>query len=175
MENSLRRFSSNTESRRLLRDDEDEEEYESKEGIRQLGRFEFSKVSCFSGPSDFETTTVLIDKTINFLKKESEDFDHKEYINRVAEAIIKNVDDESYCPEVKRVFETQGAAIDDYCKKARNEIPEERPTDKYEKLFKFPVLTLNKNVVKSNEMRTQVRRSQNLKIGAIRQHTTTHT
>ena len=32
MEDSLRRFSSNTESRRLLRDDQDEEEYELKEG-----------------------------------------------------------------------------------------------------------------------------------------------
>ena len=36
-----------------------------------------------------------MDKTIYFLKEEPEDFDHKEYINRVAEAILKNVDDES--------------------------------------------------------------------------------
>ena len=65
---------------------------------------------------------------------------------------MKNVDDESYCPEVKRVFDNKGAAIIDYCKKARNEIPEERPTDKYKKLFKFPMLTLDRNVVKSDEI-----------------------
>ena len=101
--------------------------------------------------SDLKTTTVLMDKTINFLK-ESEDFDHKEYIKRVAETIIENVDNESYCPDLKRVFDNKGAAIIDNCKKARNEIPEERPTDKYNKLFKFPMLTLDRNVVKSDEI-----------------------
>ena len=85
-----------------------------------------------------------MDKTIYFLKEESEDFDHKDYINRVAEAIRKNVDNESNCPDLKRVFDNKGAAIIDYCKKARNEIPEERPTDKYKKLFKLPVLTLER-------------------------------
>ena len=139
-----------------------EEEYEIKEGAyEEFVRWVDSnsvKYPASAGLQDMRTKTTKDDmtdsdlKTIYFLKEESEDFDHKEYINRVAEAIMKNVDDESYCPEVKRVFETQGAAIIDYCKKARNEIPEERPTDKYKKLFKFPMLTLDRNVVKSDEI-----------------------
>ena len=91
--------------------------------------------------SDLKTTTVLMDKTSNFLKKESEDFDHKAYINRIAEEIIKDVDNESCCPERKQVFDNKGVATIYYCKKAKNEIPEERPTDKYKRRFNFPVLT----------------------------------
>ena len=79
--------------------------------------------------SDLKTTTVLMDKTINFLKKESDDFDQREYINIVAKEIIKNVDNGSCCPERKQVFDKKGVATIYYCKKARNEIPEERPTD----------------------------------------------
>ena len=100
-------------------DDLDEEEYEIKEGAYEefvswvdsnsvkypasadLEEMRTKTTKDDMTDSDLKTTTVLIHKTINFLKKESQDFDHKEYINRVAEAIIKNVEDRSYCPELK--------------------------------------------------------------------------
>ena len=171
MEDPFKRFPSYTESWRLLRCDLDEEEYEIKEGAHEefvswvdsnsvkypasadLEEMMTKTTKDDMTDSDLKTTTVLMDKNINFLKKESEDFDHKEYINRVDEAIIKKVDDESYCPELKRVFDNKDAVIIYYCKKARNEIPEERPTDKKKKPFKFPVSTLERNVVKSDEIR----------------------
>ena len=143
MEDSLRRFPSYTESRRLLRCDLGEEEYEIKEGAFEefviwvdsnsvkypasadLEEMRTKTTKDDMTDSDRKAATVLMDKTINFFEKESEDFDHKEYINRIAEPIIKNVDTESHCPDLKQVFDNKGAATIDYCKKARNEIPEE--------------------------------------------------
>ena len=110
MEGSLRRFPSHTESRRLLTDDLDEEEYELKEGAYEefvswvdsnsvkypasadLEEMRTKTTKDDMTDSDLKTTAVLMDKTINFLKEGSEDFDHKDYINRVVEAIMKNVD-----------------------------------------------------------------------------------
>ena len=67
-----------------------------------------------------------MDKTINFSRKSPKILTTRSTFNRVAKEIIKNVDNESCCPELKRVFDNTGAAIIGYCKKARNEIPEER-------------------------------------------------
>lgn len=165
MERKMSSFAGYAESRKLLMEDTDEETHILKEEaytvfadwvVKNTAKFPKSadlsvmytetSNSVMRG-NGLRTTTVDDDAEVKRLRSKVDTIDTQEYVNNMANKIIENVRSSKYNPDLNRVFENTGANVINFCKDSLNKIEGVRPESKMKKLFKFPIVTADRNSV----------------------------